>query len=225
MSDFSSSTFGNSNSIRITLTAEESAIFDVLKCAMNEFNQTTVIRIAGGWVRDKILGLPSDDIDVAIDDCSGVDFANMVNEYMKKNNLEVHTIGIISANPEQSKHLETANLRIFNNSIDCVNLRAESYTTTSRIPTIRFGTPLEDSLRRDFTINALFYNVTSELIEDFTGKGINDLNSGIIRTPLDPNITFTDDPLRILRAIRFASRYGFQLDFRNYRISKCWGFR
>ena len=63
MSDFSSSTFGNSNSIRITLTAEESAIFDVLKCAMNEFNQTTVIRIAGGWVRDKqIYFLASPDI-------------------------------------------------------------------------------------------------------------------------------------------------------------------
>lgn len=95
-----------------------------------------------------------------------------------------------------------------------------------------FGTPLEDALRRDITINSLFYNVHSRSVEDFTGKvhivfthldarlpdpsipkqGLDDLKAGIIRTPLPPRETFMDDPLRVLRCIRFASRYGFEID-------------
>lgn len=74
------------------------------------------------------------------------------------------------------------------------------------------GTPEEDAFRRDLTINALFYNINTSQIEDFTGKGVEDLRNGIIRTPLEPLQTLTDDPLRALRAIRFASRYGFSLD-------------
>jgi len=69
------------------------------------------------------------------------------------------------------------------------------------------GTPLEDAERRDLTINSMFYNIKEEKIEDYTGKGLDDLWAGIARTPLDPYKTFTDDPLRILRTVRFASRF------------------
>ncbi len=74
-----------------------------------------------------------------------------------------------------------------------------------------FGTPLEDALRRDFTINSMFYNVNDEVIEDYTGQGYSDLQSGLLRTPLEPLTTMLDDPLRALRAVRFASRYAFDL--------------
>jgi tRNA nucleotidyltransferase (CCA-adding enzyme) len=75
-----------------------------------------------------------------------------------------------------------------------------------------FGTAEEDSLRRDLTINALFYNINTGEVEDFTNRGIQDLKSGIIRTPLDPEQTFKDDPLRVLRVFRFAARYNFECE-------------
>lgn len=77
---------------------------------------------------------------------------------------------------------------------------------------MEFGTPLEDAMRRDLTINSLFYNVNSGLVEDYTGKGVEDLKIGIIRTPLAPFETFNDDPLRVLRVFRFAARFDFQVD-------------
>jgi tRNA nucleotidyltransferase/poly(A) polymerase len=116
-------------------------------------------------------------------------------------------------------------------TIDLVNLRAETYADHSRIPEMvrltgfslcglwsltatgqRFGTPLEDARRRDLTINALFYNINTTEIEDLTGHGLADLANGRIRTPLPPEQTFLDDPLRLLRAVRFANRFDFRLD-------------
>lgn len=75
----------------------------------------------------------------------------------------------------------------------------------------RFGTAEEDASRRDFTINAMFYNVNRRVIEDLTGCGYTDLMAGLLRTPLPPLTTFRDDPLRVMRAVRFASRFGFAL--------------
>lgn len=77
---------------------------------------------------------------------------------------------------------------------------------------MEFGTPEQDALRRDFTINSMFYNLNSGMVEDFTGKGLDDLRAGIIRTPLPPSHTFLDDPLRVLRAVRFGTRFGFELE-------------
>lgn len=96
--------------------------------------------------------------------------------------------------------------------VDLVNLRKEEYAEDSRIPVMEFGTPEEDALRRDLTINALFYNINEDKVEDFTKMGIEDLKNGFIRTPLEPYTTFKDDPLRILRVFRFASRYSFKCD-------------
>ena len=93
-----------------------------------------------------------------------------------------HRIGIITANPSQSKHLETATMKVHGIEVDFVNLRAEEvYEGNSRIPTQQtrqFGTPLEDALRRDFTINSLFYNIRTREVEDYTGRGIDDLLVG-----------------------------------------------
>lgn len=107
--------------------------------------------------------------------------------------------------------METATIRVEGLMIDLVNLRNEVYTDDSRVPTIVFGTPKEDAYRRDLTINAMFYNINEEKVEDLTERGIQDLRDGIIRTPLPPLQTFLDDPLRVLRTIRFANRFEFAI--------------
>jgi tRNA nucleotidyltransferase (CCA-adding enzyme) len=108
--------------------------------------------------------------------------------------------------------LETATARFMGLELDFVNLRSEEYTESSRIPdSMKFGTPKEDAERRDLTINSLFYNLHTEVVEDCTGMGIEDIRNGIIRTPLDPMKTFIDDPLRVLRAVRFAARLDFKI--------------
>ncbi|KAL9182878.1 hypothetical protein ACHAXT_004157 [Thalassiosira profunda] len=212
------------------------------------------IRVAGGWVRDKLLNNHSADVDVALDCMMGVQFARIVQSYLaqkmeeeerleresmtteekgleelmergkrnakhpeKKKRKKQPRIGVIGANPSQSKHLETATMKVHGMDVDFVNLRAEEvYEPGSRIPTSdtrMFGTPLEDALRRDFTINSLFYNVRSRKIEDWTGRGLDDLlvHRKIV-TPIDPHVTFHDDPLRVLRAVRFCVRLDFTLD-------------
>lgn len=121
-------------------------------------------------------------------------------------------VGKIKANPDKSKHLETATIRILNTSVDFVNLRKETYSEFSRIPTITIGTPVEDAYRRDLTINSLFYNINTDTIEDFTMRGIDDLAARIVRTPLPALETFIEDPLRLLRVIRFACRYQCSID-------------
>jgi len=200
--------------------------------------QPTILRFTGGWVRDKLLGVDSHDIDVAINKMTGYQFGLKMKEYLEipgnpeKYGLEgvattdkqsqkagatdkSKTVGglhKIEANPEKSKHLETVTTRILGLDIDLVNLRKETYTEDSRNPQMEFGTPEEDALRRDATVNAMFYNINTEEIEDFTERGHDDMRQKIIRTPLEPYQTFKDDPLRVLRLIRFASRLDYDID-------------
>ena len=93
-----------------------------------------------------------------------------------------------------------------------MNLRKEEYNDQSRIPTISIGTPLEDAYRRDLTINSLFYNINTNTIEDYTMRGVDDLRDRIARTPLPPLETFQEDPLRLLRTVRFATRYDCRIE-------------
>ncbi|TKA33786.1 hypothetical protein B0A50_00622 [Salinomyces thailandicus] len=200
--------------------------------------QPITLRFTGGWVRDKLLGVQSHDIDVAINKLTGYHFGLRLKEYLEQpGNLSKYglediasndkqsakagttdrskTVGglhKIEANPEKSKHLETTTMRILGLDIDLVNLRKETYTEDSRNPQMEFGTPEEDALRRDATVNSMFYNVNTQEIEDFTGRGFQDMEAKIIRTPLEPYQTFKDDPLRVLRLIRFASRLGYSID-------------
>ncbi|KAK4359094.1 hypothetical protein RND71_021323 [Anisodus tanguticus] len=132
--------------------------------------------------------------------------------WMRRGSLRWQRLPSCASNPDQSKHLETARMRLSDVWIDFVNLRAEDYSENSRIPTMKFGTAKQDADRRDLTINSLFYNINTRSVEDFTERGIADLKSGKIVTPLPPKQTFLDDPLRVLRAIRFGARFGFILD-------------
>ncbi|CAA0827804.1 Polynucleotide adenylyltransferase family protein [Striga hermonthica] len=197
---------------RIDLTDKEKQIFDRLLQVLNHFSLQTQLRVAGGWVRDKLLGKECFDIDIALDNMLGKEFCDKVNEYLSFKGEEARGVGVIQCNPDQSKHLETARMRLFDVWIDFVNLRSEDYSENSRIPTMRFGTAEEDAYRRDLTINSLFYNINTSSVEDFTNRGIEDLQAGRIVTPLPPKQTFLDDPLRVLRAIRFGARFGFLLD-------------
>lgn len=176
----------------IELTPVEKELFDTLLEAVKLAGTGTVLRCAGGWVRDKLLGRSSSDIDIALDNVLGKDFAEHVNQYLAAQGKATRHAAVIQSNPEQSKHLETARMKINDQWIDLVNLRSESYASDSRIPIMEFGTPEQDALRRDFTINSLFYNITTGLVEDFTGRGLEDLRAGIMRTPLPAIETFQD---------------------------------
>ena len=218
--------FGSTMESGIQLNPTESQLRTLLLDVARNVNpqKPSELRFTGGWVRDKILGSGSHDIDVAINDMTGYEFGLKMQEYLnqEKNSAKYDlrdargqlTGGLhkIVANPEKSKHLETVTTRIFGLDIDLVNLRKETYTELSRNPQMEFGTPEEDAMRRDATINAMFYNLTTEKVEDFTGKGLVDMESKIIRTPLEPLQTFKDDPLRVLRLIRFATRLDYTLD-------------
>lgn len=149
----------------------EAKVLDALCHASANAGKGTVVRVAGGWVRDKLLGKCKEpDIDVALDNVTGKEFADAVTDYLRGIGEKTSSIGVIQANPEQSKHLETATTRVYDIWVDFVNLRTEVYDSDSRIPTVLFGTPQQDAERRDFTMNALFYNVTQDCIEDFTGQ-------------------------------------------------------
>ena len=185
----------------ISLTDKEKEIFNTITSILKSNNKTsTICRVAGGWVRDKLLGRESIDIDIALSNMKGVDLAKMINDELYPSKDKV---GLIHQNAEKGKHLETATIRVCNVWIDFVNLRSDNENM--------IGTPLEDAERRDITINSIFYNINENKVEDFTRKGVNDLLNGIIRTPIEPIKTFKDDPLRVLRVIRFATKYEFMI--------------
>lgn len=158
--------------------------------------------VIGGWVRDLFLHRPSDDIDVVVVG-SGIQLAEAVAKRLGK-----------GAHLAVFKTYGTAQVKKNDLELEFVGARKESYTRDSRNPIVEDGTLQEDQNRRDFTINAmaicLNQNRYGELLDPFDGIG--DLEQCIIRTPLDPDITFSDDPLRMMRAIRFATQLGFFLD-------------
>ena len=193
----------NTITSEFTLTEKEKQCFSIIMDILKKHNLTsTICRVAGGWVRDKLLGKESDDIDIALNDMKGSTLASLINEelYPGKNK-----VGIIQQNVEKGKNLETATIKINNTWIDLVNLRCEDKN--------KIGTPVTDAERRDLSINSLFYNINEGKVEDFTNKGIKDLQNGIIETPIDAEITFKDDPLRILRMLRFAIKYKFRIGY------------
>lgn len=193
----------------INLTEQENIIFSTLMDINSKMSLGITFRVAGGWVRDKLLGTPSDDIDIALDKMTGQQFVNKAIEYAKmvpSAPIRVDSAYVVKQNAEKSKHLETTALDIGGLKIDFVNLRDESYGD-SRIPTMTLSdNPQVDAQRRDLTINSMFYNVNTGQVEDYVG-GLKDLQSMVLRTPLDPKKTFMDDPLRMLRVFRFYSRY------------------
>jgi len=194
------------------LTFEENMIFELLRTVVARRAPNTTVRVAGGWVRDKLLGLESKDIDISVDNMSGKDFALLTRQWMKDCHMKVKPVATVDTNVEANKHLESAILPIHGIDVDFVQLRKETYDEDSRNPQIEvFVTAEEDARRRDLTINSMFYNLNTGEVEDFCG-GLDDLENRVARTPIDPLRTYLEDPLRILRAIRFAARFGLHVD-------------
>ncbi|KAG8346976.1 Poly A polymerase head domain [Trypanosoma vivax] len=195
-------------------------IFDFLLRVNEERNVHAILRVAGGWVRDTLLGLHSQDIDIAIESptarhVSGEFFAREIAAHQESLGMASRSVSVIRVNPELSKHIETATICVYDTPIELCALRHDEYTqANSRIPVVRPATPLEDALRRDYTVNALFYNLHTQEVEDYT-TGLVDLERRVLRCPLEPRETFCDDPLRLLRGIRFVGQLGmlgFSLD-------------
>ncbi len=125
----------------IVLTEKERQIFATLMEVLDTNCLQTVIRANGGWVRDKVMGLESDDIDISLDVMYGEDFAKMITEHLSKKGEQV-SYKVIKSKSDKSKHLETSSIKLNGQVVDLVNLRSETYTSGSRIPQIEAGTPL-----------------------------------------------------------------------------------
>ncbi|MFW6245895.1 MAG: CCA tRNA nucleotidyltransferase, partial [Tangfeifania sp.] len=178
----------------------KSKIFGKISNAASDLNQETYV--IGGFVRDLYLKRPSKDIDI-VTLGSGIKLAEHVAEKLKP----TPQVNIF-------KNFGTAQLKYKNYEIEFVGARKESYQRNSRKPVVENGTLEDDQNRRDFTINALALGLNQhnygDLIDPF--GGMQDLHDKIIRTPLDPDITFSDDPLRMMRAIRFSTQLGFEIE-------------
>jgi len=206
-------------SYTIELTDEEAQLFTLVRQIRDKHCRSTTIRISGGWVRDKLLNRENSDIDIVLDNMSGIDFARMLHENIVGES-ELPEAALTACNPTlkeygqtKSKHLQTASLRVGNLCIDFCQLRFEKYNQDSRVPAkTGIASVVEDAFRRDLTINALYYNLNTNQVEDWTEQGLEDLRLRNIQTPMSPLYTLMEDPLRILRAIRFASQLSYSMD-------------
>ncbi len=176
-------------------------IFDTVADVAREMGVDAYV--IGGYVRDRIMGRDTGDIDIVVTG-SGIALAQKVADRLG-----------ISSGVHYYKRFGTAMIRYYDRQrliIEFVGARKESYSKDSRKPLVEDGTLVDDQNRRDFTINAMAISLRDEdrgqLLDPFDGRG--DIGRKLIRTPLDPDITYSDDPLRMMRAIRFAT----QLDFR-----------
>ena len=159
--------------------------------------------VVGGYVRDLILQSQSKDLDIVVIG-SGVEFAEAFHERLSDNESSIHVF----------KNFGTAQIKHRDWIIEIIGARKESYRKDSRKPVVENGSLLDDQNRRDFSINSLYLSLGKEdfgaLIDPF--NGVQDIQDKVIRTPQNPDITFSDDPLRMLRAIRFSARLGFDID-------------
>ena len=181
-----------------------SKIFKAVSEVAGELDRPTYV--VGGFVRDIFLKRESKDIDVVVQG-SGIELAELV---AKK--LGVKRVTVF-------KRFGTAQIKVGDWEVEFVGARKESYTPDSRKPMVEDGTIEDDQLRRDFTINALAISLHpdtfGQLVDPF--NGVSDIEDRIIRTPQDPNQTFSDDPLRMMRAVRFATQLKFDIERSTFR--------
>lgn len=182
----------------ISLTSQEPLIIKQVAEAASKLGVQAFV--VGGFVRDKLIGRNCKDIDIV---CLG-DAIELAKAYQQ----------ILPSKPHLSwfKNFGTAHLNVDGYDVEFVGARKESYLAHSRNPIVEPGSLQDDQERRDFTINAFAFDVSDSsfnIIDPF--NGMKDLNDGIIRTPTSPEKTFSDDPLRMMRAIRFASQLGFTI--------------
>lgn len=183
--------------------AEQIEIRDVLlkRIGIVADRESIAAYVVGGYVRDHLRGKEVKDTDIVVIG-SGVEFAKKVAKDFGRTNLILF------------ENFGTAMLPLDDRKLEFVGARKESYSKDSRKPQVEGGTLDDDLLRRDFTVNAMAVSLNAktfgQLVDPFDGQS--DLRAGILRTPLDPEITFDDDPLRIMRAMRFSAQLGFTIE-------------
>ena len=189
--------------VQVTRIELKEKIFEIISNAADEIGVKAYV--VGGYVRDQFLQRNSKDIDIVAVG-NGIDLARAV-----ANKMKVKKIAIF-------KNFGTAQIKTGDLEIEFVGARKESYSQDSRKPMVEDGSLSEDQYRRDFTINALAASLSKndfgKILDPF--NGLDDIKNRIIRTPLDPIITFSDDPLRMIRGIRFASQLGFDIENTTY---------
>jgi len=160
-------------------------------------------------VRDKVMGLPEQqDIDIVLEGDASA-FARFLRE-----------IEIADHAPVLFPRFGTAMVTVGGDQVELVSARSEQYQPDSRKPEVKLASLREDALRRDFTINTLLENLHTGEVVDILGTARSDIKRKVIRTPGDPKTTFAEDPLRMLRAVRFAARFGFTIDPDTYEAIK-----
>ncbi len=174
-------------------------IFGIISTIADKHNEE--VYVIGGYVRDLILNRSLTDIDIMVVG-NGIAFAEKVAEFIN-NDKQISIF----------KNFGTAMLKYQDTDIEFVGARKESYHSNSRKPSVENGTLEDDQKRRDFTINTLAVSLNAKTYGELTDpfNGLNDIEQQIIKTPLEPNVTFSDDPLRMLRAVRFASQLHFDI--------------
>lgn len=182
-----------------TIKKEEREVFEIIRAASEALNFPAYV--VGGYVRDRLLGRPSKDMDVV---CvgNGIQLANKVADMMRPRPW----VSVF-------ERFGTAMLRYKDMEIEFVGARKESYQANSRKPAVENGSLEDDQNRRDFTINALAVSLNEDygtILDPF--GGLRHLEEKLIKTPLEPGKTFSDDPLRMMRAIRFSTQLGFQIE-------------
>jgi poly(A) polymerase len=183
-----------------------SEVIEALRKATEGTKYEGKLFLVGGIVRDRLLNVTVDqeDVDIVLEgDASELAYF-------------LYECGIAEHRPVTYPRFGTAMVTVLGRQVELVSARRESYDRESRKPHTEPGTLLDDILRRDFTINTLLQNLHTNEILDLTGLAKGDLEQGIIRTPRDPRITFEDDPLRMLRAIRFAVKLNFTIESSTY---------
>ena len=162
--------------------------------------------VVGGFVRDFLLKNERNDLDFVVNlSQGGIRLATFL--YKKK----------LCYRPIVYKRFGTAMVQIKGHKIEFVMTRNEEYKDKSRHPEVNFASLQEDAFRRDFTINALYYNISDKKVYDFTDLGLADLENKLVRSTSNPDIIFQEDPLRILRAIRFAGRLNFTIEDKTFQ--------
>jgi poly(A) polymerase len=189
-------------------------VLDLIRSATTGTALEGKLYLVGGVLRDRLLGREGNpDVDIVVegDAAAAADL--------------IHSRGLSDHAPVQYARFGTARVQVHGVPVEFATARVESYDGRTRKPDVRPATLAEDVMRRDFTINTLVENLHSPGVLDLTGRGLADLRAGVIRTPLDPAATFHDDPLRMLRAVRFAVTLGFDIEAATWRGVREQAFR
>lgn len=208
---------------QVMLENKINILYDFIKSTIRGSEWEDKVYAVGGFTRDRLMDIEPKDLDIMVDAPNGgIEFANWITKklgvYKENSNPVIYPkFGTAKFN---FRGITFRGQDLSDLDIESVMPRGETYTAGSRKPETFFTTLTHDAERRDLTINALFQRLSDDEILDLTGKGKDDLKNKLIRTPLDPDFIFAEDPLRMLRVIRFAVKYGFGLQLSTIKALK-----